>query len=218
MTKIIFKPENIEGFDGFYWDADDIGAWWGPLNDWNSSHRNVIERILRRGLVLQAGGNCGLYPVLLSKYFNRVVTFEPDKSNYEILVKNVERHALNNVAKFNSALGETVRLAGLTKGPKDNVGMHRIDDGPGAQMVPMIAVDDIFANESVDFIWFDIELYELNALKGAVETIERNKPLVMIENRNHAIDVLMSDLGYIHLEDSKMDSIFGHKDVDYFSK
>lgn len=213
---IIFKTDNIEGFDGFYWDANDVGAWWGPLNDWNTGHREVVERIKKRGTVLQAGGNCGLYPVLLSKYFDRVITFEPDESNYEILVKNLEHHKIENVAAFNFALGETSRIAGLTKGPKDNVGMHRIDDGPGAAQVPMSAIDSMFGTEGeIDFIWLDIELYELPALKGAVETIKRAKPLLMLENRNYAIDVLLNGLNYEHLFDSKMDSIFGERGTDY---
>lgn len=214
---MIFKTDNIEGFDGFYWDDHDVGAWWGPLNDWNTSHKAVIERIARRGTVLQAGGNCGLYPVLLSKYFDRVITFEPDESNYDILVKNLEHHKIENVAAFNFALGETSRVAGLTKGPKDNVGMHKIDDGPGSAQVQMVTIDSMFGDpvDKIDFIWLDIELYEQPAIKGALGTLQLYKPLLMLENRNYAIEVMLNGIGYTHITDSKMDSIFGHKDGDH---
>lgn len=211
MTDIIFKPENIEGFDGFYWDKADVGAWWGPLNDWNTSHRDVIDSLPNRRTVVQAGGNLGLYPVLLSSRFDMVVTFEPDKDNFEILLKNLEYHdLLHKVTAIPSALGEASRMSAMVKGPHDNVGMHKIDDA-GPNKVPMLALDSIEDLKDVDLIWLDIELYEFPALKGAMNTIDKWKPVVIVENSNNGIAWLMAEHGYRETRVSKMDTIFEFK-------
>lgn len=212
MTNIIFKPENIEGFDGFHWDKADVGAWWGPLNDWNVSHRDFIDSLPNRRTVIQAGGNLGLYPTLLSSRFEHVITFEPDPDNFEILHKNIEHHKLANVIAINSALGEANRETAMVKGPADNVGMHRIDDA-GPTKVPMLALDSIFDEfkDHIDLIWLDIELYEFPALKGAMKTIDQFKPVVMVENANNGIAWLLAEHGYRETRVSKMDTIFEFK-------
>jgi hypothetical protein len=45
---------------------------------------------------------------------------------------------------------------------------------------------DSYGFENVDLIQFDIEGYELNALKGAQDTITRCKPVVCLELRDHS--------------------------------
>ncbi|AKF13276.1 methyltransferase [Sinorhizobium phage phiN3] len=207
MTQIIFKPENIEGLDGFYWDKDDFGAWWGPLNDWNVSHRDFVDSLPNKRTVIQAGGNCGLYVCLLAKRFDQVITFEPDPDNFAILVKNVEHHGLTNVIAINSALGEETRSAKMSKGPRENVGMHRIDES-GDIPVEMIALNDLTTVANLDFLWLDIEQYELPALRGAAKLLEQHKPVVMVENANNAIALFLYGLGYRESRTSKMDTIF----------
>ncbi|AGR47641.2 putative methyltransferase [Sinorhizobium phage phiM12] len=207
MTQIIFKPENVDGFDGFYWDKDDFGAWWGPLNDWDVSHRDFVESIKNRRTVIQAGGNLGLYVCFLSKRFENVITFEPDPDNFAILVKNVEYHGLKNVIAINSALGEETRSAKMRKGPRENVGMHQIDES-GDIPVEMIALNDLTTVANLDFLWLDIEQYELPALRGAAKLLEQHKPVVMVENANNAIALFLYGLGYRESRTSKMDTIF----------
>lgn len=207
MTEVIFKPETVEGFDGFYWDKHDYGAWWGPLNDWEVSHRDFVDSLPNKRTAIQAGGNLGLYVCLLSKRFEHVITFEPDPDNFAILKKNIEHHGLTNVIAINSALGEVSRTANLRKGPRENVGMHRIDEN-GDVPVEMIALDDLTNIASIDFLWLDIELYELAALQGAVKTIEKHKPVIMVENGNLAIATLLAGFGYKETRRSKMDTIF----------
>ncbi|AKF12908.1 methyltransferase [Sinorhizobium phage phiM19] len=203
MTQIIFKPENVDGFDGFYWDKDDFGAWWGPLNDWDVSHRDFVESIKNRRTVIQAGGNLGLYVCFLSKRFENVITFEPDPDNFAILVKNVEYHGLKNVIAINSALGEETRSAKMRKGPRENVGMHQIDES-GDIPVEMIALNDLTTVANLDFLWLDIEQYELPALRGAAAS-EFNKLMASypgkLKNSNHSniryAEATGSSSGYI---------------------
>jgi FkbM family methyltransferase len=209
MSEVIFKTENIDGLDGFYWDSLDYGAWWGPLEDWNQSHREVIESLPNRRGVVQAGGNLGLYPCLLSQHFEHVFTFEPDADNFNILVKNIVHHNATNVSAYCYALGETNRDAGMIKITPTNVGMNKIDDNSTVK-VAMTTLDTFIPDSKVpiDLIWLDVELYELQALQGAIETIKKHQPVLMLENANHGIEVFLNELGYERKRESKMDTVF----------
>ena len=62
----------------------------------------------------------------------------------------------------------------------------------------MIAIDDLKLNR-VDLIKIDIEGMEIQALHGALETIERGKPLMLIEHIKTNVDNItnfLSNYGY----------------------
>ncbi|HMW93447.1 MAG TPA: FkbM family methyltransferase [Chitinophagales bacterium] len=49
---------------------------------------------------LEIGGFLGGFVILTSKHVEHIHTFEPDKSNYDVLLKNIEYHSLNNVDAY----------------------------------------------------------------------------------------------------------------------
>ena len=52
---------------------------------------NEIIKLLpqnKRKLIIQAGGNAGLYPKLYSTMFEKVITFEPDHRWFVCLINN----------------------------------------------------------------------------------------------------------------------------------
>ena len=48
------------------------------------------------------------------------------------------------------------------------------------QKVELVKVDDFFKNTKIDFIKMDIQGYEMEVLKGSIETIKKNKPILSI--------------------------------------
>lgn len=129
---------------------------------------------------VQAGGNGGLWPEHLAGSFARVMTFEPDPINFRCLVHNVARE---NVVFTQAALGERAGFIEMDRwcGPA-NPGANRIKSG---NAIPLVALDR-YELTDVDLLQLDIEGAELGALKGAVETIDRCKPVVCLELRNHS--------------------------------
>jgi hypothetical protein len=61
----------------------------------------------------------------------------------------------------------------------------------------MIKLDGFFS-EKIDLIHLDLEGYEFEALKGAKELIERDKPLIILEIDTRAVDYnnFMRELNY----------------------
>jgi FkbM family methyltransferase len=130
-----------------------------------------------RRVAIQAGGNVGVLPQLLSEHFGTVITLEPDAENFACLQRNVTSE---NVIQIQAALGEAPGTASLTRKPA-NCGGHYIN-GHGKD----IAVETIdclgMGLDACDLIVLDVEGCEMQALKGAEQTIARFKPAIMIED------------------------------------
>jgi FkbM family methyltransferase len=203
------RPESIDGVGPWVWPANDTGAWDGPVDDWVRSHRVVLHTLKKRKIAIQAGGNCGLYPALMSQMFEEVFTFEPDAQNFYFLRQNTDR--FENVYALPYALGDTNRTVSMTRLSDQNVGMHIINENPGD--VTMIRIDDVSLGENVeiDLIWLDLEGYEYLALIGAKETIGKHLPMIGVERATPAIIELLRPYGYKKFTDSMMDTFFVHE-------
>jgi len=137
--------------------------------------------------VLDCGGCWGdtaLYFASLVGDEGKVFTFEFIPSNLKIMKKNFE---------LNSHLYERITIVNRPVWSASNELVSFIDQGPasivskdtnGAGMtVNTINIDDLVEEnklDAVDFIKMDIEGAEMNALKGAIETIRKFRPTLAI--------------------------------------
>jgi FkbM family methyltransferase len=126
-------------------------------------------------VVVQAGGNCGVWPRDLAMEFQSVYTFEPDPVNFRCLCANAPQE---NVFKFNAALGDKRGAIDLLRKP-ENCGAYRVDC---AGQIPVMMIDDL-GLAVCDLIYLDIEGFELPALRGARNTIEKCRPVVVVEDK-----------------------------------
>lgn len=205
--QVSLRHGEVDGFEDWNWITRDNGAFDGPLEDWIQSHRAIYTNHLKgRQLAIQAGGNCGMYPCLFSKIFERVYTFEPDPLNFYTLVQNCQN---DNIVKIQAALGNDHRMIGIALGPPDNVGMHKIAEHG---IVPQLCIDD-FDWPACDLIQLDIEQYEIYALRGAVETIKKFHPVIQIENDTDDIFKFLRVWGYDVIQTSKMDAVYTYREA-----
>ena len=126
--------------------------------------------------VLDIGGLFGETSFWFSKYVGeegRVFCFEPVLENYRVLLENFKATWAENVIPVNLAVGEK---SGEIKISGSGVGATTSDLG---KTVSCTSIDDFVKTNNldrVDMIKMDIEGYEMNALKGAVETLKKFKP------------------------------------------
>lgn len=197
------RDEYIAGVGPWYWLKQDIGAWAGPKIDFEKSHLAVYKKhITNWDVVVQAGGCQGMYPRLLSNMFNRVYTFEPDPLNFYVLSLNCQR---DNIYKMQAAVGAENKLIGINRNVHVNVGMNTVNENGSA--IPMITIDTLNLN-ACSFIQFDLEGYELPALKGAINTIKKFKPVISCENGNADILDFLKQFGYTSVDQSVADTIY----------
>jgi FkbM family methyltransferase len=138
-----------------------------------------INLIHGSGMV-QAGGNSGLYPVLFTEFFNPVITFEPNPINFHCLVNNCQ---IPNVIKFNAALGAKNGKIKSVELFWSNSGMSKVEEVDSSDYIPMTTID-AFEFTDIGMIQLDVEGYEFEVLKGAMQTIKNNRPVLMIETDN----------------------------------
>lgn len=199
----IVRPSFVDGIGGWVWPASDSGAWDGPSREWEATHRDgYLKYVRERNVVVQAGGNCGLYPRLFAKYFKTVYTFEPDSLNFFCLVNNCQ---LPSIVKFNAALGAAPGMVAVKHAGPCNVGMHTVQES-AVGSIPQMTIDGLNL-PACDLIQLDVEGYEPNVIAGALETINKFKPVISCENGG-SVSQLLQTLGYEQKESVGADTIF----------
>ena len=135
----------------------------------------VLKYVDNFDVCVQAGGNVGLWPKILSKTFKQIYTFEPHPDNWACFKENVTE---KNVKAYNAALGQSgwVSMVGEDK----NCGAYQVEEGGD---IPVFSVDSLQLDEC-DLIYLDIEGFELTALKGAVFTIAKFHPVIVVEDKH----------------------------------
>lgn len=208
--KFVRRDSDIHG-TGWLWPKDDTGVWKHfHHRDTIQSLNEIVSLCTDKRTVIQAGGNCGIYPVYFSKYFEKVITFEPSVDNFYCLSNNATK---DNIYKYQSAVGNSTTPVKIEK--VQNIGGYKVI---GEGYIPQLMIDS-FNLQNVDLIQLDVEGHEGYAIQGALETIKRCKPLVMLEtkskNASHSIwskkelDKLMSSIGYeIYSEPTRLDTIY----------
>jgi FkbM family methyltransferase len=173
-------------------------------------------------VAVQAGGHCGMMPRLYATMFETVYTFEPDGYSFHCLVNNCQ---LDNIKKFNSALGEEHELIYQKYRGQHNVGVNfygRPTEGENPIMqvrdvtnideialvnIPQIRIDDL-GLEYCDLIHLDVEGYEDNVLEGAWETLKKFKPVLALETVSWEKEQLLNTLGYVKIFADVGDGVF----------
>jgi FkbM family methyltransferase len=205
MTELGMRKVGIEGVDEFLWPVEDFNAFHWPLQDWINDSKWFLRHVLKKDLVVQAGGCCGMYPRFYANHFKNVYTFEPNDVNYHCLVRNVQ--SMENVHHFNCAIGKEHRKVGLNpptvSGEENNRGMFTVNES--LDDINMITIDSLNLNDC-DLIHFDLEGYEENALIGSKYTIEEYNPVIIVEKDSGSN--YLTSIGYKLVKKTSMDSIF----------
>lgn len=166
-------------------------------------------------VAVQAGGNCGVWPLALADRFQQVYTFEPEPLNYQCLSENCKGRT--NVVVSNQALGYARTSVGIgyPEG-RDNMGACAVTpDGT----IPLVRIDDLQL-DACDLIQLDIEGFEVEALKGARQTIAAYHPVLMVEDKGLSApygpsrgwsDTWGAELGYAVVDRVERDVILAWK-------
>ncbi|MEQ8324171.1 MAG: FkbM family methyltransferase [Vicingaceae bacterium] len=149
----------------------------------------VLSTIIESGsTVLDIGANYGLYTKFLSKFTGTtgmVHSFEPVAKTFDVLKNNVSKFKLTNVRLHNLALSDAVGFAKMSipqyeKGGENLYEAHISNDGTGEEVVTN-TIDNVMKDEVVHFIKCDAEGHDLAVLRGAINLLERDHPMLMLE-------------------------------------
>lgn len=209
-----------------------------------------LQRLLcRRGAIaVDAGANIGFWTVPLAQRAatigGYVIAAEPMPANLERLAENVARNGVgHHVEIVGAALTENRAPVTMVRrddaqreSPTGNAAVF-IDDGSDARLpglrvqgLPLDEVLEARGRPHVEVIKADIEGHEDLFLRGALETLNRCRPIIVIEwndiyfkrrgvDARVAIGDVVVPLGYVCLRDTPegwitQSSVFSPKAVD----
>jgi FkbM family methyltransferase len=154
-----------------------------------------MSQTLAEGMtMIDIGAHMGMYTMTASKLVGEsgvVVALEPSTREFQRLTFHVTLNELRNVRCFQLAASSASGEAMLKIASEWNSGHNTFGEffNPEVEMtreerVPTQTVDALVAGqglERIDVIKIDVEGHELQVLAGAVETLTRFRPRVLIE-------------------------------------
>lgn len=143
----------------------------------------ALEQCRSFRTAVDVGGHIGLWSYYLAKRFEHVHAFEPVEAHLHCYLANMVN--VENVDLYGCALGEEAGLVEIETAPTSSgdsrVAIHPKQDGGGPR-IPLKTLDS-FELVNVDFIKLDCEGFEYFALKGGEETIKRDMPTIIVEQK-----------------------------------
>lgn len=153
--------------------------------------------------VLDVGANVGHYTLRFSELVGsegRVLAFEPVPETFELLAAAACLAPFPNITLFNAAASSATALANMSI-PRDRAGLReyyraQLSDGPADVSTLCLAIDGLELPERVAFAKIDAEGHELSVLHGMTRLLERDHPVLLVEDSSQAIPAFLARFGY----------------------
>jgi len=179
---------------------------------WEPAVTQMLQTQVKPGMtVLDIGAHVGYYTLLLAKCVGtagRVFSFEPMPRNFARLTENIQLNSLSQVTAVDTAIlarGGTLEVNAPEAEPYS--GSISLYEDYGTPRLRVLATSlDEFAESSLnrlDFIKLDVEGAEAEVLEGGVRTVQRFRPVFLIELHHfdgnvsaNSVPELLREMGY----------------------
>lgn len=150
----------------------------------------LTETIVQPGDVfIDIGANTGIYSLSAAKRVGPqgvVVSVEPNIHIGSWLQRSIEANQFANVRVRSCAVSSEVGIAQLflNYGKPNSFSLKSHDTNAGSVSVSTITLDELVARErltKVDFVKIDAEGAERDILEGGAATIDRYRPIILVE-------------------------------------
>jgi FkbM family methyltransferase len=161
---------------------------------WEPKTLDLVRSANADGDIVHAGTFFGDFIPALARSRNAgalVWAFEPNQENHRCAAVTIELNDLENVVLTHAGLSAHSDTALLATSDRHGVplgGGSRLVDDPSSvdglrnEQVNLVAIDDVLTDDrQVAVIQLDVEGHEQEALTGAIMTIERCRPLIVLE-------------------------------------
>jgi len=133
--------------------------------------------------IAEIGANVGNHLVFYAQHLapSRLYPVEPNPASLAVLSRNIALNQLEPLIDprgLGVAVGRAEGRGAMMLPEAHNLGAARVVAGDA---VPVRRLDQLFAATRIDFLKIDVEGWELDALEGAEELIERCRPSIYIE-------------------------------------
>jgi FkbM family methyltransferase len=149
--------------------------------------REIDKLLNENSVVLDIGANVGNHTVYWGNItkVKKIYSFEPVKTTFAILSKNIEINHLNGKVKlYNIGLSDIKTRGTVEAHHANNIGgtmLRKAEDG-SIELDKLDNIAEIINEPAIDFVKIDVEGMEKGVLTGAARFFNRHKPAVFIES------------------------------------
>ncbi len=180
-----YKEYEVPGAGRFFIDdpENDIKREIVAGIQWEARNVELLEEhVAPNSVVVEVGAHIGSHTVPIARMVGRcgrAYAFEPQRKLYRELHRNLALNGVTNVVPLRYAIGAgEARIIEMDQPTPGNEGGTSI--GTGGDEAELRNLDS-FGFERVSVLKIDVERYEDEVLDGAVDTIRRNRPVILIE-------------------------------------
>lgn len=176
---------------------------------------------------IDVGAHIGTTCLPLSRLYKNVIGFEANSHNFKLLIENLKYNKSTNIDVHNIGLHNEVCKCTIMQHQANSSGCFFLIKNPNGD-IQCTTLDEFCKQNNVtnvDYIKIDTEGSELYVLEGALEMIQKYKPLISIEsnglsNRIYNISEqqlfeFFNKIGYTQFKVSEksLNLFFAHKDI-----
>lgn len=149
-------------------------------------------------VAMDLGGHYGMVAISLAQRVGtqgRVIVYEADPANYQVLTENIRLNGISNILAYNKGVYDHADKLEFFSGGGYTSSFQKTDyvekqtdsyQKIQVEVVPLDAERKNWAINRLDFVKMDIEGSEVRAVSGAKELLKRFHPDLMIET--HIVD------------------------------
>ena len=187
--KETFRYANRNGIN-YKLDLYDYVDWWLYFGIKEESRTKLEKLINSTDTIIDVGTNMGstlMNFANLTTLSGEVHGFEPDSVNYKRCCENIKLNNFKNITLNNIGLGDKAGKFTMIINTPSNRGENRISAtsiNNNKETIEVITLDKYVSEKKlnkVNLIKIDVEGFELNVLKGAINVLKQFKPLLFIE-------------------------------------
>lgn len=205
--------------------SDYIGLKLSTGTYYEQSLLDVIKDKFQGGDIIDVGSNIGNHILFYNRHLhpNKIIGFEPAPEIYAVLNENVKQNNLDNVMVVNAGLGSENSFGVVSKYDENNFGATKIEknlDG-NLKIYSYDSIAETLLNSPIPkFIKIDVEGFESQVVSGMIKTIEKYKPMLLIEiieeNAEYIISTLLN-MNYEITYVEGMNFLFEHRETNISS-
>jgi FkbM family methyltransferase len=146
------------------------------------------------GIAIDAGANIGNHSLWFSRFFPKVLSFEPHPDTFSLLSINTRTE--KKITAYNFGLAESNKSIKLFE-IDGNMGANTIfgshESQPGVEVEVRVLDSFVKGLDRVSLLKIDVEGYELEVLQGSEGLVRRDSPFILIERTSFGGSYSKSD-------------------------
>ncbi len=169
----------------------------------------TVNTLLHKGgTFIDVGSNMGYFSLLASKVVGengRILAVEPSSRDFTRLVDNININHIENITPYRLAISDKNGKTKLSVACEERSSLNTLGTSFGFKGIEKVAVEDVDTTTidelvkkeritSVDVLKVDIEGSEMVALRGARDTIEKFRPVILLGTNEGALSACGVDI------------------------